>query len=63
MKSGNLLEVNFKGHEIDLDGIFNNLITNSVDAYKRQDAGDNREIKLSFAFNPIEANGISKLFA
>jgi signal transduction histidine kinase len=55
-------EVNFKGHEIDLDGIFNNLITNSVDAYKRQDAGDNREIRLSFAFDPIETNGISVVY-
>lgn len=55
-------EVNFKGHEIDLDGIFNNLITNSVDAYKRPDAGDVREIKLSFAFNPIEPNGISVVY-
>lgn len=51
-------EVNFNGHEIDLDGIFNNLITNSVDAYKRQDSGDIREIKLNFSFNPIEPNGI-----
>lgn len=55
-------EVNFKGHEIDLDGIFNNLITNSVDAYKRKDAGDLREIKLSFAFNPLDANGISVIY-
>ena len=55
-------EVNFKGHEIDLDGIFNNLITNSVDAYKRPDAGDLREIKLSFAFNPLEPNGISVVY-
>jgi signal transduction histidine kinase len=55
-------EVNFKGHEIDLDGIFNNLITNSVDAYKRQDAGDLREIKLSFDFNPMETNGISIVY-
>lgn len=55
-------EVNFKGHEIDLDGIFNNLITNSVDAYKRKDAGDLREIKLSFAFNPLEPNGISVVY-
>jgi len=52
-------EVNFRGHEIDLDGIFNNLISNSVDAFKRPDAGDKREIKLSFTFNPLaEANGI-----
>ena len=58
----NFKEVNFKGHEIDLDGIFNNLITNSVDAYKRKDAGDHREIKLGFTFNPLEANGISLLY-
>lgn len=56
------LEVNFKGHEIDLDGIFNNLITNSVDAYKRPDAGDMREIILSFDFNPQEPNGISVVY-
>jgi len=55
-------EVNFRGHEIDLDGIFNNLITNSVDAYKRKDAGDIRELKLSFMFNPNEANGISVVY-
>lgn len=55
-------EVNFNGHEIDLDGIFNNLITNSVDAYKRPDAGDLREIKLSFAFNPLEPNGINVVY-
>jgi signal transduction histidine kinase len=55
-------EVNFEGHEIDLDGIFNNLITNSVDAYKRHDAGNVREIKLNFAFNPMESNGISVVY-
>jgi len=55
-------EVNFKGHEIDLDGIFNNLITNSVDAYKRKDSGDIRKLKLSFAFNPLESNGISIIY-
>ncbi len=55
-------EVKFRGHEIDLDGIFNNLITNSVDAYKRPDAEDLREIKLSFAFNTIEPNGISVVY-
>lgn len=55
-------EVNFKGHEIDLDGIFNNLITNSVDAYKRKDAGDIREIKLSFSFNSATSNGISVIY-
>ena len=55
-------EVNFKGHEIDLDGIFNNLITNSVDAYKRKDAGDVREIKLSFSFSALDSNGISVIY-
>lgn len=55
-------EVNFKGHEIDLDGIFNNLITNSVDAYKRKDSGDIRKLLLSFAFNPKESNGISIIY-
>jgi signal transduction histidine kinase len=55
-------EVNFVGHEIDLDGIFNNLVTNSVDAYKRKDAGDVREIKMSFTFNPLESNGISVVY-
>jgi signal transduction histidine kinase len=44
------VEVNFSGHEIDLDGIFNNLIANSIDAFKRVDADDNRIIKLSFVF-------------
>ncbi len=55
-------EVNFRGHEIDLDGIFNNLITNSVDAYKRKDSGDLRKLKLSFAFNPTETNGINVVY-
>jgi signal transduction histidine kinase len=55
-------EVNFRGHEIDLDGIFNNLITNSVDAYKRPDAGNIREIKLSFSFSPSESKGISVIY-
>ncbi len=55
-------EVNFRGHEIDLDGIFNNLINNSVDAYKRKDSGDLRELKLSFAFNPIDTNGINVVY-
>ncbi|MBK7379260.1 MAG: sensor histidine kinase [Ignavibacteriales bacterium] len=56
------IEVNFRGHEIDLDGIFNNLISNSVDAFKRPDAGDKREIKLSFSFNPLDANGINVVY-
>lgn len=55
-------EVNFNGHEIDLDGIFNNLITNSVDAYKRKDAGDVREIKLSFSFSVLDSSGISVIY-
>ena len=55
-------EVNFKGHEIDLDGIFNNLITNSVDAYKRKDAGDIREIKLSFSLSALDSDGISVIY-
>ncbi|MCB0746058.1 MAG: sensor histidine kinase [Ignavibacteriae bacterium] len=54
--------VNFRGHEIDLDGIFNNLIANSVDAFKRKDAGDLREIKFSFSYNPLDSNGISVLY-
>lgn len=54
--------VNFRGFEIDLDGIFNNLISNSVDAFKRPDAGDNREIKLSFSFNPLDSNGINVVY-
>jgi signal transduction histidine kinase len=52
------LEVNFRGHEIDLDSIFNNLISNTVDAFKRPDAKDKREIILSFSFNPTDVNGI-----
>jgi signal transduction histidine kinase len=60
IQKGNFLEVNFNGHEIDLDGIFNNLITNSVDAYKRPDAGDKREIKISFSFDA--AKGISAVY-
>lgn len=60
IEKGNFLEVNFNGYEIDLDGIFNNLITNSVDAYKRPNAGDNREIKISFAFDKFK--GISAIY-
>lgn len=59
---GIFMEVYFRGHEIDLDGIFNNLIANSVDAFKRPDAGDKREIKLSFSFNPKVANGINVIY-
>lgn len=49
-------EVYFKGFEIDLDGIFNNLITNSVDAYKRSDAGNARQITFNFS---IETDFVS----
>lgn len=55
-------EVYFKGYEIDLDGIFNNLISNSVDAFKRSDAGEKREIKLSFSWNALNASGISVVY-
>jgi signal transduction histidine kinase len=55
-------QVNFRGHEIDLDGIFNNLLSNSVDAFKRPDAGDKREITLSFSFNPLDTNGINVVY-
>lgn len=51
-------QVNFRGHEIDLDGIFNNLIANSVDAFKRKDAGDTRNIKISFMYNPNDPKGL-----
>lgn len=59
---GNFSQVNFRGHEIDLDGIFNNLISNSVDAFRRPDSGDIREIKLSFSFNPLDRNGINVVY-
>jgi signal transduction histidine kinase len=51
-------QVNFRGHEIDLDGIFNNLIANSVDAFKRKDASDQRHIKISFSYNPNDPKGL-----
>ncbi|MFZ4400921.1 MAG: sensor histidine kinase [Bacteroidales bacterium] len=54
--------VNFRGYEIDLDGIFNNLISNSVDAFKRHDALDKREIKLSFTFDALKLNGINVVY-
>ncbi|WP_422861306.1 sensor histidine kinase [Flagellimonas sp. W118] len=47
----NFLEVYFSGHEIDLDGIFNNLIANSVDAFRRNDANDDRKVSLGFEFD------------
>jgi signal transduction histidine kinase len=62
INKGIFKDVYFKGYEIDLDGIFNNLITNSVDAYKRKDSGNIREIQLSFSFNPLETNGINLIY-
>jgi len=62
INKSNFIQVNFRGHEIDLDGIFNNLIANSSDAFKREDAGNVREIKLSFRFNPVDGNGISIVY-
>lgn len=59
---GNFSEVRFKGHEIDLDGIFNNLIVNSVDAFKRDDSGTTREIKISFSVNFSDKVGISSVY-
>lgn len=59
---GNFIDVRFKGHEIDLDGIFNNLIVNSVDAFKREDSSSIREIKIKFSFNFNEKLGISTIY-
>ena len=62
INKGNFLEVRFKGHEIDLDGIFNNLIVNSVDAFKRDDSSSIREIKISFSINFNDKIGISSIY-
>ncbi|NHM07615.1 sensor histidine kinase [Flavobacterium sp. CYK-4] len=51
VKKGVFSEVFFKGHEIDLDSIFNNLISNSVDAFNRSDASDIRKIEFSFDYD------------
>lgn len=59
---GNFIDVRFKGHEIDLDGIFNNLIVNSVDAFKRGDSSSIREIKIKFSINFNEKLGISTIY-
>ncbi len=59
---GDFIDVRFKGYEIDLDGIFNNLIVNSVDAFKREDSGTVREIKISFSTNFNEKSGISSIY-
>jgi len=59
---GNFIDVRFKGHEIDLDGIFNNLIVNSVDAFKREDSSSIREIKIKFSINFNEKLGISTIY-
>lgn len=58
----NFLDVRFKGHEIDLDGIYNNLIVNSVDAFKRNDSDSIREIKISFQVNFSDKLGISSIY-
>jgi signal transduction histidine kinase len=58
----NFIDVRFKGHEIDLDGIFNNLIVNSVDAFKRADSGSTREIKINFSMNFSDSLGISYIY-
>jgi signal transduction histidine kinase len=50
INKSNFLNVYFRGFEIDLDSIFNNLITNSVEAFVRPDASEKREITLSFSF-------------
>lgn len=62
INKSNFLDVRFKGHEIDLDGIFNNLIVNSVDAFKRDDSSSIREIKISFSVNFNEKVGISSVY-
>jgi signal transduction histidine kinase len=51
VKRGIFTEVFFKGHEIDLDSIFNNLISNSVDAFNREDAPDIRKIEFRFEYD------------
>ena len=56
------LEVRFKGFEIDLDSVFNNLLVNSVDAFKRSDSNDDREITISFSINLNDKLGISTIY-
>lgn len=51
VKRGVFNEVLFRGHEIDLDSIFNNLISNSVDAFNRPDAPDKRKIEFRFEYD------------
>ena len=51
VKRGIFSEVFFRGHEIDLDSIFNNLISNSVDAFNRSDAPDERKIEFRFEYD------------
>jgi signal transduction histidine kinase len=46
----NFLEVYFYCHEIDLDSIFNNLLSNSADFLKEKTSAQ-REIKISFSFD------------
>lgn len=52
--------VYYTAFEIDLDGIFGNLITNSVEAFSRPEASEEREILFSFSFSPL--SGISILY-
>ena len=51
INKSNFSAVYWRGFEIDLDGIFNNLIANSAEALKRKDSGTKREIKFSFNFD------------
>ena len=51
IERGVFTEVFFKGHEIDLDSIFNNLIANSVDAFNRPDATSIRKIQFRFEYD------------
>ncbi|EAY29200.1 sensor histidine kinase [Microscilla marina] len=49
VKSGfDVVDVSFRGHEIDLDGIFNNLIANSIEALKRKGGAKERKINIQF---------------
>ncbi len=50
----------FKAHEIDLDSIFINLITNSVDAFNRADAPNERKIEFRIKYD--SKNGINVVY-
>jgi len=47
-------EVRFKIFEVDLDCIFNNLITNSIEAFRRKDAPYEREITVELIVNATD---------